>query len=108
MNWRKVSKTQLTLTVLVTLTGVAFIFLVLETPMISDAAGYEYAAKRLASGNGLSFEDPNNELTAGFFAPFAFQIKHIGDSRLYLGFPPGFPLLLALPGLLLGIEEAIH
>lgn len=108
MNLRKVSKTQLTLAILVTLTGVAFIFLALETPMISDAAGYEYAAKRLASGNGLSFEDPNNELTAGFFSPFAFQIRHTGDSRLYLGFPPGFPLLLALPGLLLGIEEAVH
>src|SRR5690606_16642478 len=42
------------------------------------------------------------------FSPFAFQIKRPENARLYLGFPPGFPLLLALPGMVTGVLETIH
>jgi len=61
-----------------------------------DPLGYLYAGQRLAQGGGLSFPDANNALAGSFFAPFAFNIVQPGDPDLYLNYPPGLPLLLAL------------
>ena len=61
-----------------------------------DPLGYLYAGQRLAQGGGLSFPDANNALAGAFFAPFAFNIVQPGDPDLYLNYPPGLPLLLAL------------
>lgn len=93
---------------LVTLMAVAFFLLAKRMPLTADTAGYEFAARQLTAGNGLAFDDPHNALVGKFFSPFAFQIKHPDDSRLYLGFPPGFPLLLALSGIVTGSIETIH
>ncbi len=88
--------------------GAAFILLVTRWPLTADTFGYEYAAKQLIRGNGLGYDDPNNALFGEFFSPFAFQITHFADARTYLGYPPGFPLLLALPGFITGIEASVH
>ena len=107
-NLNEAVKAQWVLLVLATFVAVAFIFLAKRTPMTADTVGYEYAARQLVLGNGLAFDDPNNALVGKFFSPFAFQIKRPEDSRLYLGFPPGFPLLLALPGIVTGVLDTIH
>lgn len=91
---------------LVLAVAVAFIFsrLAETQPAISDSIGYLYAAQRLATGQGPSYEDPHNDIAGPYFVPYAFQVSRPGDSRHYLGYPPGFPLLLAA-GELVG---AIH
>ena len=61
-----------------------------------DPLGYLYAGQRLAQGGGLSFPDANNALAGSYFAPFAFNMVHPGDTNLYFNYPPGLPLLLAL------------
>lgn len=107
-NINDVIKAQWVLLILATLIAVAFIFLAKRTPMTADTVGYEYAARQLILGKGLAFDDPNNALVGKYFSPFAFQIKRPENAGLYLGFPPGFPLLLALPGVVTGILETIH
>lgn len=107
-NLNEVVKAQWVLLILATFIVVAFIFLAKRTPMTADTAGYEYAARQLILGKGLAFDDPNNALVGKYFSPFAFQIKRPENARLYLGFPPGFPLLLALPGMVTGVLETIH
>lgn len=81
-----------------------FSFLTETEPAISDPIGYLVAGQRLANGEGLTYEDSNNEIAGPFFVMYAFQVARKGDARHYLGFPPGFALLLAA-GALLG---AIH
>lgn len=61
----------------------------------NDPMGYVYAGQRLAQGRGPTYYDPHNEKAGPYFSLFAFQIKRGDDPRFYLGFPPGFPLLLA-------------
>lgn len=75
-------------------------------PAISDPIGYLYAGVRLAEGHGLSFADANNEIAGPFFMPFAFQVSRPGDPRHFLGFPPGFSVLLAV-GARLGVIHAV-
>lgn len=98
----------LTLAALALALAVAIVFsLLAETmPAISDPAGYIYAGQRLAAGEGLSHEDPYNNIAGPYFVPYAFQVSRPGDSRHYLGFPPGFPLLLAV-GERLGAIHAV-
>jgi len=107
-NLNEAVKAQWVLLFIAVFVAVAFSFLAIRTPMTADTGGYEYAARQLILGQGLAFDDPNNALAGKFFSPFAFQIKRPEDPRLYLGFPPGFPLLLALPGIVTGVPEIIH
>ncbi len=93
---------------LVTLVGAAFILLAQKTPGTADTLGYQYAGVRLAAGEGLTFADENNALAGQFFSPYAFQIKQPNDFRMYLGFPPGLPILLALPVALTGNAGAAY
>ena len=67
-----------------------------------DPLGYLYAGQRLAEGGRMSFPDANNALAGSYFAPFAFNILRPGDTDLYLNYPPGLPLLLALAQRTLG------
>ncbi|HUM70786.1 MAG TPA: hypothetical protein PLK31_18305 [Chloroflexota bacterium] len=87
---------------------VFFFRLTQKQPVISDAIGYVYAAERLAEGNGLTYEDSNNQYGPGYFSLFAFQIRRPPDQRLYLGFPPGFALLLAAFLTVTGQATAVH
>jgi hypothetical protein len=96
------------LAILVILIGVTFILLAQKTPDVADTVGYIHAGIGFANGDGLTFEDANNELVGQFFSPFAFQIKRPVDSRMYLGFPPGLPMLLALPVALTGIRDLVY
>ncbi len=88
--------------------GWLFIGLAQKQPVISDAIGYVYAAERLAEGNGLTYEDANNQYGPGYFSLYAFQIRRPPDLRMYLGFPPGFPLLLAAFLVVTGSATAVH
>lgn len=99
---------RLLLVILAVFIGITFFLLVQKTPDVADTVGYIFAGVRLANGEGLTFEDPNNEFIGQFFSPFAFQIKQPEDSRLYLGFPPGLPMLLALPVVLTGGQELTY
>jgi hypothetical protein len=50
----------------------------------------------MADGHGLTYKDVNNQIAGPYFSMYAFQIWRDDDSsRTFLGFPPGFPLLLA-------------
>ncbi|MCP4421013.1 MAG: hypothetical protein GY805_30755 [Chloroflexi bacterium] len=96
------------LSILAVLLGMAF-FLIAETsPNIADSIGYAYAGERLAAGHGVTYDDPNNRLTNPYFSLFAFQIKRPNDNRMFLGYPPGFPLLLAAGIILTGHTTFIH
>ena len=76
-------------------------------PAISDAIGYLVAGTRLAEGHGPSFEDANNDFAGPFFMPLAFQVSRPGDARHFLGFPPGFPALLAVGARLNAIHAVV-
>lgn len=89
------------------LIGIAFILLAETTPMISDSIGYVYAAERLADGQGLTYEDPNNQYGPSYFSMYAFQIRQPETLQMFLGFPPGFSLLLAGGILLTGQTTAV-
>ncbi len=93
---------------LVTLIGVTFALLAQTLPSISDTIGYVHAANRLASGHGLTFADDNNQVAGPYFSIYAFQIRRTDDPRMFLGFPPGFPILLAGSILVTGSDGAVH
>ncbi len=75
--------------------GIALFALVETAPGVADTMGYLYAGRQLAAGHGPVYEDDLNAAIAPVFSPFAFQIRRTPDRRLYLGYPPGQPLLLA-------------
>ena len=76
--------------------------------MVNDTMGYVYAGQRLASGEGLTYEDQNNLTYGPFFNLYTFQIERPDDSRLYFSFPPGLPLLLSLGIILAGDSNAAY
>lgn len=80
--------------------------LVERTPTISDPLGYLYAGQRLAEGRGPTYEDANDAIAGPYFVLYAFQVSRAGDLAHYLGFPPGFPLLLA-GGALVGAADFV-
>src|SRR5690606_6945760 len=86
--------------------AVAFGALVERTPTISDPLGYLHAGERLAAGRGPTYEDANDAIAGPYFVLYAFQVSRAGDAAHYLGYPPGFPLLLAA-GALLGAIHAV-
>jgi hypothetical protein len=61
-----------------------------------DTLGYVYASQRLVQGKGPTYCDEHNARIGPYFSLYAFQIRRDPSDCLYLGFPPGFPLLLAL------------
>lgn len=93
-------------TALALLVAVLFVRLAEAEPAISDPIGYVYAAERLARGEGLTYEDANDAIAGPYFVLYAFQVMRPGDAAHYLGFPPGFALLLA-PGAAVGATQAV-
>jgi len=82
--------------VLLILSGVVYFSTAQTHPVIEDSLGYIHAGQRLAGGQGPTYEDINNQIAGPYFSMYAFQIRRAEDrSRTFLGFPPGFPLLLA-------------
>ncbi|MCB0132608.1 MAG: phospholipid carrier-dependent glycosyltransferase, partial [Caldilineaceae bacterium] len=49
-----------------------------------------------------------NATIGPYFAPAAFQIRRTNDDLLFLGFPPGFPALMALVVALARTPTAVH
>jgi hypothetical protein len=96
------------LLVLLLVLGIVFFFYTTTTPQLEDSIGYIHAGERLAEGHGPTYEDPNNELAGPYFAMYAFQIRRDDDSRMFLGYPPGYPLLIALGIISTGTETAAH
>ena len=80
--------------------------LVERIPTISDPLGYLYAGQRLAEGRGPTYEDANDAIAGPYFVMYAFQVSRAEESTHYLGFPPGFPLLLA-GGALVGAADFV-
>ena len=95
------------LILIVGLIGFFLISLRLEYPANGDSIGYVHAARGLAEGRGLAHSDVNNSFAGPYFSPFAFQIRREIGPNLYLGYPPGFPLLLATTILLTASDAFI-
>ena len=96
------------LVILVILISVAFFLLAQTWPSISDTIGYVHAGRQLANGSGLTFTDENNQAAGPYFSLYAFQIRRSDDPRMFLGFPPGFPILLAGAIALTGQPQVVH
>lgn len=90
------------------LTAVMLIRFVEQQPLISDSIGYLYAAQRIAAGFGPTYADPNNTLVGPYFSLYAFQVRRPDSALMYLGFPPGLPLLLAIPLLIEPLAGLVH
>ncbi len=88
--------------------GLGLFSLAQKFPLISDSIGYVYAAERLVEGDGLSYEDSYNQSAGPYFSLYAFQIRRENSEQMYLGFPPGLPILLSAGMFLLGHELAIR
>lgn len=105
-NW--LDRLPLALTVLLAAAITAVFMHLADThPNISDTVGYTTAGQLLAAGHGLAYSDPHNADILPVFSLYAFQIRRSNDARLFLGFPPGFPLLLAA-GIRVGGASAVH
>ena len=94
--------------VLTLLVGTIFLWLRDTTPAINDTIGYVYAATRMAAGAGPTYADVHNADIAPVFSMAAFQIQRDGSDLMYLGFPPGYPALLAAAIALTGRTGAAH
>ncbi len=94
--------------ILVLILGVIFFSYTSITPIYEDSIGYIHAGERLAIGQGPTYEDPNNEIAGPYFVMSAFQIRRNDDTRMFLGYPPGYPLLIALGIVATGTETTAH
>ncbi len=94
------------LLVLLLLAGWAYVGLRQRQPTISDTIGYVVAGRGLAQGNGLAYDDPLNEEIGPYFTLYAFGVTRPGDARFFLGFPPGYPLLVGAGIWLAGTDAA--
>jgi hypothetical protein len=88
--------------------GIVFFTYTLTSPEIEDSIGYIYAGEQLALGQGPTYLDPNSAIAGPYFSMYAFQIGRDDDARMYLGFPPGYPLLLALGIVVTRSPESAH
>ena len=93
---------------LLLIVGAGLFLLAQKFPLISDSIGYVYAAERLVTDDGLSYEDSNNQSAGPYFSLYAFQIQRDNSEKMYLGFPPGLPILLSAGIYLLGHAVAIR
>jgi riboflavin transporter FmnP len=72
--------------------------LVERQPTGWDALGYQVASENIVQGIGPAIEHPLNQKLGPYFTLAAFAVQHPQEpARLYLNYPPGFPLLLAIP-----------
>jgi riboflavin transporter FmnP len=72
--------------------------LVERQPTGWDALGYQVAGRNIVRGIGPAIEHPFNQELGPYFTLAAFAGQRPQEpARLYLNYPPGFPLLLAVP-----------
>lgn len=78
-----------------------YTILVERQPIGWDALGYKVAGRNIAHGKGPAIVHPLNGSFGPYFTLSAFAVQRDQEPvRLYLNYPPGFPLLLAIaPGL---------
>ena len=63
-----------------------------------DPLGYQVAGQAIARGLGPITEHPFNGKYGPYFALAAFGVQNpLNPSQMYLNYPPGFPVLLAVP-----------
>jgi hypothetical protein len=63
-----------------------------------DPLGYQVAGQAIARGLGPITEHPFNGKYGPYFALAAFGVQNpLNPSQMYLNYPPGFPILLAIP-----------
>ncbi len=75
---------------------------------INDEAGYLYGGSQIAATGVPAYEHAYNEQIGPYFTMSAFRVQRPGDSRLYLIYPPGYPLAIAATrSLLPGWPQAI-
>ncbi len=87
--------------------AVVYSALIESQPTGWDALGYKLAGHNLAVGLGPAIEQPLNEKFGPYFTLSAFGVQSLTQpARLYLNYPPGFPLLLAIPQWL-GLPDTI-
>jgi hypothetical protein len=106
--WDERKRPYILLVILGLFLSLVFFLYAQTTPQIEDSIGYIYAGERMALGHGLTYDDPNNALAGPYFSLSAFQIRRDEGSKLYLGFPPGYPVLIALGIVITGIAETAH
>ncbi len=94
--------------IFVLILGIIFFSYTSTSPSYEDSIGYIHAGERLAIGQGPTYEDPNNEIAGPYFVMYAFQIRRDDDARMFLGYPPGYPLLIALGIIATGTETTAH
>ncbi len=61
-----------------------------------DPLAYLYAAERIAGGSVFSYCHPYNSVIGPYFTMAGFNIRAPNPDCLYLNYPPGYALLLAL------------
>jgi hypothetical protein len=71
-----------------------------------DSMAYIYAGQQLADGQGLATMDPNNISIGPYFGLSGYRLQREPGPHLYLTFPPGFPLILALAQVWTGVPQA--
>jgi len=72
-----------------------------------DALGYRLAAQQIVRGEGPTITNRFNTEFGPYFSYAAFNVHRPQEpDRLYLNYPPGFPLMLALPQWL-GLPDAV-
>jgi len=87
----------LCLALILTVTVIIYIHYTQTTVEGWDPVAYLYAGEQLAQGHGLRFCHPFNGTIGPYFTLAGFNVRRAGDSAcLYLNYPPGFPLLLAV------------
>jgi len=75
-----------------------YVALLERQPTGWDALGYQVAGRNMARGIGPAIEHPFNRVLGPYFTLAAFAVRRPQEpARLYLNYPPGFPLLLAIP-----------
>lgn len=87
--------------------GVGLLLVSNLTPSVPDSIGYVLAGQSLAVGQGLTFADALNLSAGPFFHPHAFRMVGSQTANAVFGYPPGYPIILAL-AILLGGQNAVY
>jgi hypothetical protein len=62
-----------------------------------DPSSMVLLGKALTESRSIQYVDENNAQIGPYFNPHGFDIRAPGDPQPYSTFPPGFPLILAIP-----------
>lgn len=73
-----------------------------------DTIGYVQAAHQLARGEGLAYDDPNNQIDRRYYTLQSFRVFRPGDANRYYGNIPGTAILAAILERLSGDPGAVY